>query len=447
MTNSPWINSSIENVNEITRRIKVSISAERVEDEFEAALNKLAASINIKGFRPGKAPRHLVQSSHGERIRLEVAERLVSSSLSDIVKEQKLDVVGSPLIDMQAIEAGRPIEYTATVSIFPTPQVKDYADFKVTVPLKEPSNAEVDRILENMRESKAALRRIELRNFAKEGDVLDMSLAIELPGEKNVRPEPVVVLLGEGKLPREVESGIVGMEIGSQRVITGRLPDNHRDPKLRGREATYRVTLNAISERVLPPVDDAFAKSLGAGVETLLELRMKIRDSLAEQYKRDAQSEAEAAVLEKLVAKNPFEVPQALIDDEIRSLAVRMGLLDPEKVDVQKLDMQAFREALGEIALKRVRSAILVDRIAEAEKLQAAEDEIEARVKEIASQSEVSEQEVRKFLAQENRLMNLMLEITRNKVMKFLMARTKVEYAKNIGGAEDCKAGESRVQG
>ncbi len=420
--------SNIEDVDSVTKLITVSIPSKNVEQELASSLDRVSKQVAIKGFRPGKAPKDLVQKMHGDMVRGQVAEKLIGDSLQGIVKQHEIDVIGSPQIEGGSVESGKSLEFKARVSVFPKPELKEYAKFELKVGKKTPTDEDLNQVVERMRHAKASVKPLAFRDVAAKGDVVELGLVTALEGEPEGRPEPVSIALGEGQLPVELEDGIVGMKVGETKDINSIIPQGHRDAKLRGKSALHRVTLNGLSEKVLPEVDDDFAKSLELSVETLLELRMKIRESLEQETERQSKIDSEAAMLEQLVERNPFEVPQVLIDEEIRVLVARSGLTDAAKVRDPNFPVQLFREGLTEPAAKRVKTAILVDRIAELEKLSVNEEELKARISEIAKENQVGEDEVRKFLSQEGRMVNLMLEMRRSKTITFLMERAKVEF-------------------
>lgn len=420
--------STIEEVDSVTKRISVSIPPLNVEQEISVSLDNVSRQVSIKGFRPGKAPKDLVQKLHGDLVKGQVAEKLISNSLEGILKEHQIDMVGSPEIEGGMVESGKALEFKATISVFPKPEVKGYDSFELRVGRRSPTDASIHEVIERMRTAKATLKPLAFRDTAAKGDVVELGLVTALEGEPEGRPEPVSVLLGEGQLPPGLEDGIVGMKVGETKDVRSTIPADHRDPKLRGKDALHRVTLNGLSERVLPEANDEFAKSLELGVETFLELRMKVRESLEQESERQSKVDAEAALLEQLVERNPFEVPKVLVDEEIRALVARSGLTDPAKVRDPKFPVQLFREGLSEPAMKRVKTAILVDRIGDQEKVEIGEEDLKSRISEIARDNQVGEGEVKKFLAQEGRMMNLMLEMRRTKTIAMLMERAKVEY-------------------
>ncbi len=420
--------SSITDIDTVTKQFVVSIPADHVAKEAESALKGYASKTSIKGFRPGKAPRDLVEKLHGAEIRLEVANRLITSSLNDLIKEHKLDVVGDPDVKVDSLEPGKEIAYTAKVSIFPNPEIAAVDSFKVKVVRREVKDSDIEDVIEDMRKSRATPQKLAFRNTAKKDDVIDGMLAVEVEGEEAARPEPIAIVLGSGTLPADVEQQIEGMEVGQSKEIHSSIPATHPNEKLRGKPATFKITLNGLSERILPELNDAFAQSLNMGVGTVLELRMKIRTELQGFHEREVKKDIQAAVLDQLLEKHDFQVPQILMDDEIRSMLSRNGVLNQKHGDISKLSMEPIREKLNDVAARRVRSAIIVDQIGKNEKLQASDDDINKALDDIAAQNGVTKEDVRKFFLNQERGLGFLLEITRNKVLEFLVSKAAVEY-------------------
>jgi len=432
--------SEVSDIDEVTKRLKVQIPAERVSEEFESAIKGLMNTAKVKGFRPGKAPRQMIEQQHGSRVQMEVANRLISSTLQEALSKLKIDMVGMPEIDVSNFEPGQKIEYTADISVFPSPSVKGYDKFEVSVQKREVLDKDVDQFIDGVRERTATLRKLEFRNTVQDGDVIDASICIYLDGEEPSGSEPLVVRIGEGLLPADVEKGLIGLEVGETRELSSTIPDNHADEKVRGKKAHYKVTLNTISERVMAEPTDEWAKTLGLNVETMLELRIKVREMLEQEKKRGIDEETQAAVLKQLVERNDFKVPQVIVDDQIRQLLVRMGIVDTKKVDPSRLSMEPFREKLGATALERSRGTILIDKIAEMEGLKATPEEIDKALGEIATGSNVTLAEVKKYFSDSNRMIGLALELTRNKVLEMLAGRAKVNWT-DKAAAQEATAG------
>ncbi len=435
--------SSIDTIDEVTRSIKVSIPLDTIRKETDVALTKLTQTANIKGFRPGKAPRQIIERMHGESVRAEVAHKLINSSLTQVAKDNSLEVIGSPEVDIATFDIGKDLEYTAKVSLFPSPEVKNYKGCKVQVGRATVTDTEVVEVIERLRGSKATMKKIDGRTQAQVGDVVDLTLAVVVEGQKDERPEPLVVGLGERRLPDDLEKGIVGMEVGSMREIESTPPGRRSGGSDSTARALYKVTLNALYEKILPEIDDAFVKSLALGAEagsceTVLELRLKIRTELEQEREREAKAEAQSAIVDQLAKAHEFQVPQVLIDDEIRALLVRYRIMDNKKAE--SADLEPFRKELGELALKRVKSAIVVDRIGQAENIKAEKDDIDREIGEMAAHSGVGVEEAKKYLMERDRVVSFLMEITRNKVISFLVEQSQVEYVEKKPEAETASA-------
>lgn len=418
---------ALEAIDEVTRRVKVVIPAATVAKEVGDALHSLERTAKVKGFRPGKAPRAMIEKLHGADVRSDVMTRLMRERIQQVVKQNNLSVVGSPEISDFKSEPESDLEFTAQFEIFPSPEIKGYEKFKVQVPRRAITDADIDEVVENLRRSKGQPQKLAFRQTAQMGDLLDIAIVITPDGQDAQRPEQAVIQLGEGRLPKEVEEGLVGLEIGHAKEVVVDFPADHQNVELRGKKVSYKATLNSLSELALPSVDDEFAKGVGLGVETLLELRMKIRERLEQEHVKGKQSDVQSAVLDQLAAQHAFRIPQSLVDDEIRNLLVRGGFLNPEKVDPSRIPVEQFREQLGEVAEKRVRSAIIVDRIAAQESIKPEPQDVESEFQKISDEQHVPLEEVKKFFSSRDRLFPLMVELSRSKVLTFLAERAEAE--------------------
>lgn len=418
--------SSVENINDVTRRIKVAIPLERVKQETEIALNEAAKNAHIKGFRPGKAPKDIIEKTHGARVRLEVANRLISSTLGEVIREHELDMIGSPEIEMADYQPDHPIEYTATVSLYPKPEIGNIEKIKVQLRKQEVKDSDVEQVLENMRKSKATLKKLDFRDTVEPGDVVDALISVEKDGKTEGRPEPLVIEVGEGRIKKELEDALIGMKIGETKKV-----ENTPQEAAGESNFSYVITLQSISERILPEANDEFVKSLQLESQTLLELRMEIRKNLEQSIEKNKESELHAEILKYVVGKNSFQVPQLMIDNEIYNLLMKSGQI---KAD-QEVKIEDYRETFGEIADYRVKSAVAVDRIADQENIELKEEEIQKELSDMAQSYNVTKEEMMGYLQKNNILNGFLTELRRSKAIDSLVARTEVEYLP----AEDAK--------
>lgn len=429
-TEEQGYSSTIETIDDVTKKATVSIPVERVNKEFESSVSRVQSTARIKGFRPGKAPRHIVEKMHGPRLRMDVANTLISKTLQDIVKSIEGTVVGSPEIELSSFEPGEDITFTASLSLFPNPVIAGYESCAVTVEKRDISDEDINKVLDNLMSSKATQKPIEDRKVAQAGDVIDATLTDVTSGEEGGATEPLVIAVGEGLLPEELDAGIQGMEIGETKDIS-----ISHDAETQCAEGgsehthTFRIRLNALNQKIMPELTDEFVKTLQFGeVETALELKTDIRKRLEEEQQQVTDDEVNSEIMKILLEQNEFLVPAVLIDDEIRSLVAREGKIDPQKVDAAEFDVEPFRQAYGESAEKRVRMTIIVDRIAEKEDLKAKEEDLEGYLASIAEKHGLPVEEVRKYFMDQSRAMGTFLEVTRNKVLKFLREKASISF-------------------
>lgn len=414
------IESNIEVVDEVTRKIKVNIPVERVNKEINDAINDAAKSAHLKGFRPGKAPKDIVEKTHGPRIRLEVANKLISSSLNDVIKENKLDIIGNPEIDMAEYDPGKALEYTASVALYPKPEIKGYKELKVKVKKQEVKQDDVEKAVKNLQKSKATLKPVEGRDVVKAGDVVDAFVSIEKDGKEEARPEHLTTEIGEGQINKELEDSFIDMKVGETKKVPAVKNEDKDAPEL-----LYVIDLKGISERVLPELDDEFVKSLNLEPKTVSELRAEITKNLEKSIEKNKESETHAAILEEIVSKNEFKVPQVMIDNEIHNLLQRSGQFKQDSTDIK---IEDYRSTFGIIAERRVRTAVAVDMIAEQEKIELEEAEIRKSIQEMADSYKVSQEEMMKYLLQSKSMNGFIVEMKRSKAIDSLVSKAEIEY-------------------
>jgi trigger factor len=420
--------SVIEDIDEITKQISVSVPSAFVAKEFDASLGKLSRSARINGFRPGKAPKKMVEKLLGDRVRFDVVQKLVQESLQGVYKTHKLEVVGDPEIDLPKFEPSEALEFKAKVSLLPQPVVANYKGRAIVAAKKVVKDSDLEQSLEQLRESKAELNAIEDRKDAQLGDVVALSVSVKTEGQDFSRPEPFVDVLGGGKLNSEVEKQLVGLLVGEEKEVSITADEDHANEELRGKLITYKANLHGVFSKKLPELTDDFVKTLAMGVEDLASLRAKIRGDLEAKAEEETRGNVQSALLDLLVKENPFKVPQVMIDEEIREMISRYGFLGEGK-DARSVDVAPFRPQFSEFALNRIRCAILVDRIGEAEQIRVEDQDRERLIQELARRNGATVEAARRSLLDRSRIVSFLLEARRTKILEFLVANSVVEYS------------------
>jgi len=393
----------VETNSPIERTLSVEVPPERVLAELDRAYVTLGRRVKLRGFRQGHVPRPVLERNFRAEIEGEVVEKLVQGTFVEAIQAEKLEPVAPPHVSLEgALTAGQAFRYSAKVEVKPVVVAKDYRGLTVTRRAASVGDAEVDAELQKLQESYATLVPVEGREVAEEGDfaVIDHQGTVEGKPFEGGTAEGVTVKAAPGEIGAGFIPALVGKKIGETVVIEEALPEQHRDAALRGKTAHMTVTLKGLKTRRLAALDDALAKQVGVeGIETLAGLRERIQSDLLKRETRRAETELRDALLKAALQKNEFEVPPSMVERTIDNMLegtmerfARMG------VDVRQLDLDVarLRGDLREQALFQVRGSLLLEAVADAEKLDPTEEDLQAEVARVAGEMGVPLQQAQK---------------------------------------------------
>ena len=352
--------------------LAIEVPAEQVEKAIDRAFNRLAPRVRVPGFRPGKAPRTVIEREIGwPTLRDQALEILVPETVTEAVREQELDVIDTPQVEVEQFERIGNARIKALVTVKPEVDLGDYKGIKVALTAPEVTDAQVDTSIEEIRTDLAQLVPAEGRPV-QDADHLVVDLEVYKDGQllDESRTDDVELEMKRDALLPGLFEGIEGANRGDTREVSVILPEDYRRAELAGQEAIFKVTVKEIKEKKLPPLDDDLARESGAG-DTLADLRQKVEERLRAVAERDAVFEQQKAAVSALVAQSTFEVPEVLIhaeiDRELRNLAMS---LEQQGIDFDKfvqaggLDMQKFHDDRHEQAEERVKQELVLDAMA-----------------------------------------------------------------------------------
>jgi len=379
--------SQVSEIDPVTVEIQVEVPWDRVQKGMDDTFSKLQKTARVKGFRPGKAPRSVLQQLFSKDVKAEVVSNLVEESVIAAVKQHELPVVSNAMMqDRPEINDGKPLSFKVKFEVRPK-----VGDLQTSLALSRSSgtvaDADVDGEVEKLREQHAIVRPIEQERAAKKGDVLVIDYAITVDGEAKdeMKGEGRTIQLGEGRLLDEIDNGLVGMKVGESKDIEVARPDGDGNQELAGKKTVFTVTVKELRERILPDLDDEFAKDVGE-YQTLSELRTKLRERLEESAKQRAQESLREQAVEKLVEANPIMVPPSLVDQQLRAMVQEYFQI--MKMIGQKPDMdQGGFEEMRKRAEQKVRAALLLGELSRKAEIKVAGDEVEAKLREIAERT------------------------------------------------------------
>lgn len=406
----------------------VEVAADRVSTEMEKAYSTFSKNARIRGFRPGKAPRGVLKNMFGARIAADVAQRLVDETFPQAVSSQNVQPVSSPAIEPQKVEENKPFLYKARFEIVPAIESVKYDGLQAKRPKVEVTDAEVNDELERLRREHSTLEPPKSERGAQKGDAVTIDFSIEVEGKtvEDAGATDFPSELGAGVLLGPIDEALVGKKPGEQAEATVEMPAQHPHPKLKGKTAVFKLTLKELKERVLPDLDDEFAKDLGE-FETLADLKKDITSRIEKQHKENAENAVAEQLVVELVKANPIPLPPSLVErqmqltqQEILSQARRQGQQVSGLGDELRQKIQADSEV-------KVRAGLLMAEIAKKENIQIGEKEIEEGLSELAEQSGKNVAKLRAEYRDQKKREMLIGMILENKVLDIIEAKAKIE--------------------
>jgi trigger factor len=426
-------------VNETRKNLRVEIPTEQVNAEIDRIAKDYSRKARIPGFRPGKAPARDIKQRYRDQILHDVAHDLIPRAIDEALRERGVEAVEPPDVRDVTVDEGQPLTFTASFDTVPPFETGDYAGVSLRRPASHVETEAVDLALQRLRERAARFEPVEGRGID-HGDTVAVDLERrEGSGEeKDSRPptdgpavdkhENVSIELGAKANPPGFDEQLLGLEPGAVKTFAVHYPADYTITELANTDVTYTVTVKSLKRRVLPELDDEFAKDLGE-FDTLDALRSRVREDLEHEARHTAERDVRAELMKQLAARVPFEVPPSLVERELdRRLEDFARRLMEQKIDPRQagIDWDAFRESQREVARDGVAGAIYLDEVARREQLDPTPEEIEQEVGRWAERSGRTPAAVRAALEKEGGMSRVSAGLRREKSVDFLMARATI---------------------
>ena len=420
----------IEHVATCVRRLTIEVPADRVNHEFNAIYSDLQQRVRMPGFRQGKVPRRLLESYYRQSVEQEVLRKLVPEALSEALIKESVASVGEPQIDQIALVKGQPLRFVATTQIIPEFTLADYHGWQFERRIPEVTEAQVAQALETVRGRHAILQTVAGR-VVQDGDVV----IIDYAGFLDEQPIPgftgtkVAVEVGSGQSLPEIERGLVSMAQGSDKAIAVHFPADFRSPRLAGKVGQCRVVVTEIKEKHLPDLDDEFARGAYDDVDSLVALRVKLRQELEKAARQQADAVLQYDILTRLVAEHPIEVPELLLHEELRRVYLqhrrqeRGGQLTEADYQVAP---ESLREPFGAQALEAMRGQLILRHIATEAEITVEPAEVEAEVASLAGRTAQNPEALKRTMERNGTLRALEAGLLEAKVFAKIMADMQI---------------------
>jgi trigger factor len=408
----------------LERRIHMSVAMADIEREVDSRLKRMARTVKMPGFRPGKVPLKIVAQTYGSQARSEAIGAAVEKAFGDKVREQNLRIAGSPRIEPAENAGDGALEFSAVFEVYPQVPLGDLSTQKIERPVLAVGDAEVDKTIEVLRKQRTTFEPVE--RAAQEGDRVVIDFIGRKDGEvfEGGKADDFQFVLGAGSMLKDFENAVAGMTAGDGKTFALTFPEDYHAANLAGQPVQFEVTVKRVEEPVLPAIDEDLARALGVTDGDLTKLRDEVRANLEREVKRRIQAKVKDQVMEALLAVNPIEVPKALVEQESKQLA------DNARRDLEMRGMKAKEIPIepawfAEQAVRRVKLGLIMAELVKAKELFAKPEQVRALVEEMAQSYEDPTELVRWYYAQPERLSQAEAVVIEDNVVEWVVAQAQ----------------------
>jgi len=418
---------TVETLEKLERKITLTLPVGTIQTEVDSRLRRLARSVKMDGFRPGKVPLNVVAQRYGYSVHYEVMNDKVGEAFARATSEAKLRVAGQPRITEKEGAPEGEVAFDAVFEVFPEVKIADLTGVEIERVNAQVDDAAIDKTLDILRKQRRTFAQRAQAEAAQDGDRVTVDFEGKIDGEpfEGGKAEAFQFLLGEGQMLKEFEQATRGMKSGESRTFPLAFPEDYHGKDVAGKTADFLVTVKKIEAAHLPTVDDAFAKTLGVEGATVQALREDIRKNLERELKFRLISRNKGAVMDALVANAELDLPKSSVQAELdrmiegaRADLKQRGIKDADKAPIPD---ELFRPQ----AERRVRLGLVLAELVRANELQAKPEQIKAHIDELASSYEKPAEVVRWYYGDNRRLAEVEAMVIENNVTEFVLSKAK----------------------
>ena len=419
--------AELTDINDTRKDLKVEIPTDIVNEGIDRIARDYSKRARVPGFRPGKAPARVIKQRYKSEILHDLMNDLIPRAVDDALRQRGMEALDTPDIRDVNVDENQPLTFTATFDTVPPFETGDYAGLSLTRPVNVVAEEAVDQALQRLRDRAARYEPVEGRGV-EHGDTVTVDLnRKDAQGQTDAHTD-VGIELGAKANPPGLDEQLLGLTESASKTFTLHYPADYAVSELANQDVEYAVTVKAVKRRVLPELDDEFAKDMG-DFESLAALRARVREDLEHEAKHAAERELRSALMQQLAKRLPFEVPASLVERELdrrlEDFARRMMEqgIDPRQAGI---DWQAFRQSQRDAAVEAAASALYLDQLARQENIDATTDEVEQEVARYAERTGRTPAAVRAALEKEQGLSRVAAGIRREKSIEFLLSRATI---------------------
>ena len=423
---------NIEEISGVKKKVHIEISEDQVTQEINAIFEDLKKKAKIKGFRPGKVPRQILERYFKDYVKGEALQKLIQDTYPKAFEDSNLHPVSAPVIDPQELEIGKPFQYSAIIEIKPDFKLEGYFDLNIEGKKEEVKDEEVEERIKGLQSLYANLKAVSEPRPIQNGDfvILDYEAIMEGKPLEEGKAVDYTIEVGSGRFIPAFEEKLIGGRPEEGKEIEVSFPEDYGYKKWAGKTVTFHVKIKEIKEKILPVLDDEFAKDLGS-YSSLEELKAQLRLDLEKEKKLALERHMKDQLVDQLLRANPFELPGSLVEKQAKSLVSDTKMrLSSQGMAVESLGVseEKLQEEYRETAEKQVRTFLILDKISEQEGVTVTDEEVEERLKEISEKTHQKLDVVKRHYEKQGLIPEVKAGILSNKTLNLLLEKANITY-------------------
>lgn len=419
---------TLDDIDVVQKRIKVEVPADVVTQELDRAYSKLSKKVKIDGFRPGKVPRAVLERYYREDVERDAIEKMVEKTLDDAIEQANVVLILPPYVEeVSQVKAGEAFTYSALLDLWPEFEVPKYKGIEILRPSVDVTDEEVEEQLQALRNHYATIEKCDEDRPVQDGDVavVDYYGTVQGETEKIIEEQGHYLQVGKKLFAKEFEDALVGMKVGDNQNVTIAYPDDALNAKFAGKTIDYHIELKDIKKRVLPELNDEFAKTVSPVYPTIEDIKHKLRRQIEMDKEEAALRSLNLQIVDKLLEKADFPVPKRLLDNKIQQIVDNFkGYLSERGVTFETtgISEDQFKGKVVEDALKQVRTEIVLDKIVELEGIALDEEDVNSYIKANPSLAKLDRKQLHEVVE------TLVLpKLRTQKVLDFILSKAEVK--------------------
>ncbi len=425
--------ANVEEISSIKKKISVEIPEDQVTKEVNSFYKELGRTAKIKGFRPGKVPRNILERYFKDYVKTEIVRKLIEDTYPEALSETHLEPVSPPAVDPGEFLEGKPFQYSAVIEVKPEIKLEGYTGLKIEGKREEAKDEEVEERLKALQNLHANLNTVPDGRPIRAGDFVIVDYEASEGGKplEGGKAVDFTVEVGSGQFIPAFEEKLIGLKPEEEKEIEVTFPGDYGYPKWAGKTLSFHARIKEIKEKILPPLDDEFARDLGE-YASLEELKAKLKGEIGKEKEAVLDRQLRDQVVDQLLEANSFEVPESLVEEQVKALVSDTKLkLAAQGVALKNLGVseEKLQEDYKAMAQKQVRTFLILEKIAGQEGIAATDEEAEDRLKEMSERMHQQFDVVKRYYVKNGLLPEVKAGILRDKALKFLLDKANVNYS------------------